>query len=97
MEPAYGAGALSDLTPGVLEALEIPGGSPVLALPEARHVVLLLVDGLGERLLRRHAADAPFQRLTYAELATRVTQAAQYLSGLGLQPGERVALLLATR
>ena len=60
MEPAYGAGALSDLTPGVLEALGVPGGSSVLGLPEARHVVLLLVDGLGLHLLRRFAADAPF-------------------------------------
>ncbi len=91
MEPAYGAGALSDLTPGVLEALDVPGGSPVLALPEARHVVLLLVDGLGERLLRRHAADAPFlsalpgRAITAGFPSTTATSLASI--GTGLPPG----------
>lgn len=60
VEPAYGIGALSDVTPAALTALGVPGGSTALTLPEARHVVLLLVDGLGWQLLREHAADAPF-------------------------------------
>ena len=91
MEPAYGAGALSDLTPGVLEALGVPGGSSVLGLPEARHVVLLLVDGLGLRLLRRFAADAPFlstlpgQELTAGFPSTTATSLASI--GTGLPPG----------
>ena len=91
MEPAYGTGALSDLTPGVLEALGVPGGSPVLGLPEARHVVLLLVDGLGLRLLRRFAADAPFlstlpgQEITAGFPSTTATSLASI--GTGLPPG----------
>ncbi|HVE30095.1 MAG TPA: alkaline phosphatase family protein, partial [Mycobacteriales bacterium] len=91
MEPAYGAGALSDLTPGVLEALGVPGGSSVLGLPEARHVVLLLVDGLGLHLLRRFAADAPFlstlpgQRITAGFPSTTATSLASI--GTGLPPG----------
>jgi hypothetical protein len=91
VQPAYGAGALSDLTPGVLEALGVPGGSPVLALPEARHVVLLLVDGLGERLLRRHAEDAPFlsalpgRTITAGFPSTTATSLASI--GTGLPPG----------
>jgi hypothetical protein len=60
VEPAYGAGALSDVTPAVLTLLDVPGGSDAIALPPARHVVLLVVDGLGWNLLRRHAEDAPF-------------------------------------
>jgi hypothetical protein len=91
VEPAYGAGALSDLTPGVLEALGVPGGSAALALPEARHVVLLLVDGLGERLLRRHAADAPFLSALPAQVITAgfpSTTATSLASiGTGLPPG----------
>jgi malonyl-CoA/methylmalonyl-CoA synthetase len=39
--------------------------------------------------------DPPFQRLTYAELDERVNRTAGYLQGLGLQPGDRVALQLS--
>jgi Type I phosphodiesterase / nucleotide pyrophosphatase len=91
VEPAYGAGALSDLTPGVLESLGVPGGSPVLGLPEARHVVLLLVDGLGWQLLRRYAGDAPFlagvpgRPITAGFPSTTATSLASI--GTGLPPG----------
>jgi hypothetical protein len=91
VNPAYGAGALSDLTPGVLTALGVPGGSDVLELPEARHVVLLLVDGLGLNLLHRHAADAPFlaeaagRSLTAGFPSTTATSLASI--GTGLPPG----------
>ncbi|MBP2476657.1 hypothetical protein JOF53_005529 [Crossiella equi] len=58
--PRYGAGALSDVVPSLLAGLGVPGPPPVLALPEARKVCLLLVDGLGWQLLRAHPEDAPF-------------------------------------
>ncbi|MHC1559342.1 alkaline phosphatase family protein [Actinomycetospora sp. C-140] len=38
----------------------IGGGEPAFALPPARAVGLLLVDGLGHTLLHEHADDAPF-------------------------------------
>lgn len=59
--PAYGRHSLAEVFPAVLGALGVPdaaGGD--LVLPEARAVVVLLVDGLGAELLREHAADAPF-------------------------------------
>jgi hypothetical protein len=91
VEPAYGAGALSDVTPGVLEALGVPGGSAVLGLPPARHVVLLLVDGLGWNLLRAHVGDAPFlaglagASITAGFPSTTATSLASI--GTGLPPG----------
>lgn len=39
--------------------------------------------------------DPPLQRLTYAELDEAVNRTAGYLQGLGLQPGDRVALQLS--
>jgi hypothetical protein len=82
---------LSDVTPGVLSALGVPGGSTVLGLPEARHVVLLLVDGLGWHLLRRYADDAPFlagvagRPITAGFPSTTATSLASI--GTGLPPG----------
>jgi len=39
--------------------------------------------------------DPPLQRVTYAELDESVNRTAGYLQGLGLQPGDRVALQLS--
>ena len=58
--PAYGTGALSDLLPSVLAGLGVPGEPRTVDLPDASRVVVLLVDGLGGRLLERHADAAPF-------------------------------------
>ncbi|MFB9904092.1 alkaline phosphatase family protein [Allokutzneria oryzae] len=60
LAPRYGAGALADLVPSLLSGMNVPGMVNVLGLPTANRVCLLLVDGLGWELLRRHAADAPF-------------------------------------
>ena len=60
MDPAYGTGALSDVTPSALTALGVPGSRDVLGLGRARHLVLLLVDGLGWELLGAYRQDAPF-------------------------------------
>lgn len=63
--PAYGARSLADVVPAVAHALGVgdrlgidaPTGLP---LPEASAYVVFLVDGLGARLLERHAEAAPF-------------------------------------
>ena len=90
--PAYGEGALSDLMPSVLAALGVPGERDVLGLAPAQRVVVLLVDGLGERLLRRHAALAPVLSGLAARDLTAGFPATTAVSlsslGTGLPPGE---------
>ncbi len=51
---------LADVTPSLLAALGVPGERATLPIGEARSACLLLVDGLGEHLLREHVTDAPF-------------------------------------
>ncbi|HVV18079.1 MAG TPA: alkaline phosphatase family protein [Pseudonocardiaceae bacterium] len=51
---------LTDVTPSLLAALDVPGFANTLDVPDAGAVCLLLVDALGWELLRDHAADAPF-------------------------------------
>src|SRR5215475_4615828 len=64
--PRLTTGSLSDLVPSLLAGLGVPGFAATTAalgglLPAGtRGVCLLLVDGLGWRLLREHAGDAPF-------------------------------------
>ncbi|HST63875.1 MAG TPA: alkaline phosphatase family protein [Mycobacteriales bacterium] len=91
MDPAYGTGALSDVTPSIMTVLGVPGGSDAIALPPARHVVLLVIDGLGWNLLRQHAADAPFLAGLEGGAITAgfpSTTAASLASiGTGLPPG----------
>ena len=90
--PAYGSGALSDLLPAVLSSLGVPGERDVIGLPETSRAVVLLVDGLGAELLRRHAEEAPFltsltpRPLTAGFPATTVTSLSSL--GTGLPPGE---------
>ena len=90
--PAYGRASLSDLMPSVLASLGVPGERPVLGLPPTARAVVLLVDGLGAELLRRHADQAPFLSslsslpLTTGFPATTVTSLASL--GTGLPPGE---------
>ncbi|MBF4770346.1 alkaline phosphatase family protein [Nocardioides agariphilus] len=64
VEPAYGSRSLSEVVPAVGAAIGVkhrpevvPGG---LVLPEAPAYVVFLVDGLGARLLQRHAEAAPY-------------------------------------
>jgi hypothetical protein len=66
--PVYGAATLADVLPGVVTALGVPverGDHPADplrltgALAGARRVAVLLVDGLGADLVRRHADLAP--------------------------------------
>ena len=61
----------------------------------------LTIGGLVERSARsygpRVAIVAGDRRITYAEMIARVRQAGRALLGLGLQPGDRVALLMPDR
>ena len=90
--PAYGTGALSDLLPAVLGSLGVMGEPDVLGLPVTSRAVVLLVDGLGSELLRKHADEAPFltslasRPLTSGFPATTVTSLSSL--GTGLPPGE---------
>jgi hypothetical protein len=63
VRPAYGGGSLSDVLPGALAALGVPGADPLgLAtgpLHEVQVVAVLLVDGLGHQLIPRAAPVAP--------------------------------------
>lgn len=58
--PRYGEAALADVLPSLLAALGVPGERNPFRLPRLRAACLLLVDGLGWRLLREHAGYAPF-------------------------------------
>ncbi|PSL56134.1 putative AlkP superfamily pyrophosphatase or phosphodiesterase [Saccharothrix carnea] len=58
--PRYGGGSLADVVPSLLSGLGVPGMVDVLGLAGPPRVCVLLVDGLGWRLLREHEADAPF-------------------------------------
>lgn len=63
--PAYGARSLGDVVPAVARALGHghalhDDGPSDLVLPDAPAYVVFLIDGLGARLLERHADAAPF-------------------------------------
>ncbi|HYN29567.1 MAG TPA: nucleotide pyrophosphatase/phosphodiesterase family protein [Dermatophilaceae bacterium] len=66
--PSYEAPTLASVLPSVAASLEVavaPQGLatvPRLALPPARRAVVVLVDGLGDDLLRRRGGHAPFLR-----------------------------------
>lgn len=57
--PAYGERSLGDVVPAIAQALGC-GCASVLQLPEAPSYVVMLIDGLGARLLERYAHAAPF-------------------------------------
>ncbi|MGC5584951.1 alkaline phosphatase family protein [Ornithinimicrobium sp. W1679] len=94
--PAPGEG-LASVLPAALVALgvDLPSGTPVptWSLPAARHVVVVLVDGLGSRQLARRSGHAPFLRsMTPADRDARCgfpsTTATSLTSlGTGLPPG----------
>jgi Type I phosphodiesterase / nucleotide pyrophosphatase len=60
VEPAYGSGSLAEVVPSAVAALGVDGWSNTLDLPPASSYVVLLVDGLGWNLLRRHRSEAPY-------------------------------------
>lgn len=71
-------GGLAEVLPAAARSLgaELPGpdgpAGEALALPEARNVVVVLVDGLGDQLLGRRAGHAPFLSRLRAAPESRV-------------------------
>jgi hypothetical protein len=61
VRPAYGRGSLAEVMPAALAALGVPGTRDVLDLPlgGVRRLAVLLVDGLGSRLLPSASRVAP--------------------------------------
>jgi hypothetical protein len=88
----YGEASLADVLPSVAAGLGMPGERNVLSLPASRSAVVVLVDGLGWRSLRRQAGSAPFltalagRPLTAGFPATTVTSLASLATGR--PPGE---------
>lgn len=83
---------LADVLTSAAGSLGMPGAADRLGLGPQRHVVVLLVDGLGARLLGAHPADAPFlaPRIAGAAIPTvfpSTTVAALASLGTGLLPG----------
>jgi hypothetical protein len=95
VEPAYGRRSLGDVLPAVAGALGVRCRTPPsgLELPSAAAYVVFLVDGLGARLLERHADAAPYLAGLLAESAPGTagvpsTTATSLTSlGTGLPPG----------
>jgi len=91
--PRYDKCSLSDLLPAVAARVGLAGAVDPLGLPDADRWVVLLVDGLGHRLLGEHANDAPYlcsllaqhRPLTVGVPSTTATSIAGL--GSGLAPG----------
>ena len=94
VEPAYGGRSLGDVLPAVATALGVDVGfhDTTLELPPARRYVILLLDGLGYRLLEAHADQAPFLHSLLREpgLSGVPSTTATSLTSLGtaLTPGQ---------
>ena len=58
--PRYDESSLGALLPGAARALGTQTGLPALLLPTADRICVVLVDGLGDQLLREAADVAPF-------------------------------------
>jgi len=92
--PRYGEASLADLVPSILACLDVPGFDNRLGLDPANQVCLLLIDGLGERLLAANREHTPFlnvavqgwRTLTAGFPATTVASLGSL--GTGRPPGE---------
>lgn len=95
--PPYGSGTLSDLMPAVARSLGVALPDTVhpvgLTLPEASRSCVLLVDGLGDALLRERSGHAPFLRSLLDGASSLVagfpttTATSMGSIGTGLPPG----------
>ena len=89
--------SLADVLPAVSAALGVAVRDPAVLLPEARSVVVVLVDGLGEQLLARRSGHAPVLRQLRASTDTlslvatsgfpSTTATSIGMLGTGLPPG----------
>lgn len=100
--PDHGGRSLGSVLPAVADALgvERPGGAAareLLGLPTADRVCVVLVDGLGRRMLAERAGHAPFLRARQPEMSEltvgypSTTAASMGLFGTGCAAG-RTAL-----
>lgn len=102
--PDYARPTLAAVLPNVLHSLGVEVGRqgngsgayrnvPDLGLPETDRAVVVLVDGLGDRLLRRRAGHAPFLRSLLPTARTlragfpTTTATSMGSFGTGLPPG----------
>ena len=60
-------------------------------------LVLVAADRFADGVAVRHKRDGEWHDVTYAELGEIVSEIGRGLIGLGLEPGERVAILCTTR
>ena len=80
--------------PSLLAGLKVPGFQDVLGIGPVRQVVLLIADGLGFELLRRHPEEAPFLSRELGASAPLTTGFPSTTSvslssiGTGLPPGQ---------
>ncbi len=90
--PEYDGGSLASVLPSAAAALGVPGYWDLLGLGDGyRHVIVVLVDGLGLSSLREHADVAPFMtsasvRGIHAATPTTTPTGLGSL-GTGLAPG----------
>ena len=90
--PAYGERSLGDVVPAIARALGCSGAGG-LQLPDAPSYVVMLIDGLGARLLERYGHAAPFlsSLLAHSEPGTAGVPSTTVTSltslGTGLTPG----------
>lgn len=90
--PDYGVSTLAEVLPSLGGALGVPGATDVLGMPPARAYLVVLVDGLGQRLLRQYAATAPFLAAAAGRSITSgvpsTTATSITMLGTGLPPGQ---------
>lgn len=92
--PGYGASTVAEVMTSAAAALGVDGFTNALGLPGAQRVAVVMVDGLGLGLLRKHAAHAPYLRgaldsaraLSSAFPSTTASSLASL--GTGLAPGQ---------
>lgn len=82
---------IADVASSAAAAIGVPGTDDSLGIGEARHCVVLLIDGLGARLLAAHPEAAPFLAPRLSREITTVfpstTVSALASLGTGLLPG----------
>jgi predicted AlkP superfamily pyrophosphatase or phosphodiesterase len=90
--PRYDAGHLAAVLPGVAAAVGSPTALPAVDLPSASRVCVVLIDGLGSRLLDENASDAPFLASLHGQVlvagcpSTTATSLGSF--GTGMSPGQ---------
>ncbi|MET3811119.1 nucleotide pyrophosphatase/phosphodiesterase family protein [Arthrobacter sp. UYEF3] len=60
--PAYGERSIAEVFSSAAASLGVPGFENRLNLPAAKHVCVVLADGLGRQLLKQKSAHTPFLR-----------------------------------